>query len=419
MIGISKYNIVSYINNDTIAIFNTISGVIITLPLIFYETILDTNVNVLQELNPDMFNFLSKYKIIADDDIECDKLISDILNMHSNLHTLSLLLHSTLKCNLNCSYCFQRGIEQSIMTPQVAMKIVRFIESKCLNDRIDTINITWSGGEPLLNIFPIEYIYNELIKRLPGNIKLNVSLYTNGTLLNRNNVHRLYYAGIRHIQITIDGTDDVHFARRGGSFKSILKNIDNILNEYNDVKISVRTNIDRSNIRDYVKLHMTLTDRYRNRNFTLYPEFVIGDSESNSDLILPDEQCETIMSLARQGAYDVDLLFNRHCQLCMKKSNNSIAICPDGYVYDCEMLVGDKERIIGELDQYIESSLPYKAFNIRDKCKHCNLLPICNFGCIAKTKTLPLCNIMKGSESKFVELYYLQHSNAIAKNVIP
>lgn len=418
MLGISKYNIIYDIDKTNIIVYNTISGAIITLPKIFYKTVLKTDVNILQNHNPSIFNLLIKYKIISDDDIERNKIIDEISNIQNNMHTLSLLLHSTLRCNLNCAYCFQKGVRQSTMSAKTASKIVDLIQYQYLKNNLDIINIVWSGGEPLLNISAIEYIYNELIKQLPDDV-LNVSIYTNGTLLSRPNMRRLYCAGIRHIQVTIDGTDEIHNTRRGDSLKTILNNIDNILTDYSDVRITARSNIDKSNIENYIKLYVSLMDKYKNSNFTLYPEFVIGDSAINSNIILPEEQTEIILLLASYGVYNVDLLFNRCRQLCMKKANNSIAICPDGYLYDCELLVGKDSGIIGAIDQYLESSLPSKEFQLKDMCKDCILLPICNLGCTAKTNKTTLCHIMKNREPDFLRLYYLQNYNSINKNVVP
>lgn len=90
---------------------------------------------------------------------------------------ISVSIATTMACNLRCPYCFEEGNKSNeMMSEDVAEAIVKYLVAK----RKHEINVTWFGGEPLMNFKVIEKISNSLKEH---NVTFSASIITNGTLL--------------------------------------------------------------------------------------------------------------------------------------------------------------------------------------------------------------------------------------------
>lgn len=95
----------------------------------------------------------------------------------------SIMLLVTYKCNLCCTYCYEPKSSDFKMSPPKAKEIISE-QLRLLDDDVDTVEIQFMGGEPLLE-FPLikevsEWIWNMNIQ----NRKIILFTLTNGTLLN-------------------------------------------------------------------------------------------------------------------------------------------------------------------------------------------------------------------------------------------
>ncbi len=173
-------------------------------------------------------------------------------------------------CNLRCPYCFQDHMRTD---PSFRRLLKRM--SKDMVNRIFTvmpkieerhgipeteprrIDVGFFGGEPLLasNREIVQYI----IERAEQRGEAHFWAISNGTELEA-------YADLLHperlssIQITLDGPPDEHDARRkyadgSGSWERIQRNIE--LCFQRGVSITIRTNVDRSNLPSLVALAET------------------------------------------------------------------------------------------------------------------------------------------------------------------
>jgi MoaA/NifB/PqqE/SkfB family radical SAM enzyme len=121
----------------------------------------------------------------------------------------------TYKCNLKCKHKTELSTEE-------AMKVV---------DQIADFGVTslaFSGGEPLMR--------NDFfaVARHAVDSGLYVSLATNGTLLNHENVKKLKEIGVQYVEVSLDGSDaKTHDLFRGktGAFNKTLVGLKNCLSE--------------------------------------------------------------------------------------------------------------------------------------------------------------------------------------------
>ncbi len=116
------------------------------------------------------------------------------------------------RCNLRCVYCMsEEGVKalphQEILTYEEIIQVAQF----AIRNGITKIRIT--GGEPLIRRGVVDLI--ERLHHIPGLV--DISLTTNGTLL-KDYAHRLYKAGVRRINISLDTLNPKRFheiTRRG------------------------------------------------------------------------------------------------------------------------------------------------------------------------------------------------------------
>lgn len=185
------------------------------------------------------------------DDTFIDKI--DRSNEPINYFTL----HLTEKCNLNCSYCFEKNKNNTNITLDVLDKFIDFVKKRNLK----TISIRLFGGEPLLDLTLLENVLLKLEKDLINNgTNIMYNIFTNGTCINEKAINLIDKYSIQ-VFVSIDGCKYIHdMARKDinghGTYDLIIKNIKK-LQEKKSRNITVRTilnpNIDNYSLIDIVE----------------------------------------------------------------------------------------------------------------------------------------------------------------------
>jgi len=210
-------------------------------------------------ISEDDFNDLISSGIIVSDETD-EKQIAIEVNkkrlekLYKQNDSLSLVITPTLQCNFKCYYCFEstntRKNEDAI-SMEVQNDIINFISKSITTNNIKELNITWYGGEPLMQqqiIFALQEQINTICKL--HDVKSHAFIFTNGVLLTPEVSELLYEHGIRKAQVTLDGQENIHNKRRfypvdpTNNYKIIL---DNILNSNENIRFLIRINIDKSN----------------------------------------------------------------------------------------------------------------------------------------------------------------------------
>ena len=152
--------------------------------------------------------------------------------------------HLTEKCNLWCKHCYQgeRSIEE--MSLPEARKVIAEV-SAMLKDWSEAYDIAFSpsfnitGGEPFLR--------RDLFAIL-GEIKKNnfeIFLLTNGTLVDQTRTRMLADLGVKGVQVSIEGAEEVHDSIRGeGSFAKSAEGIERLV----EAGLPVTLNVTLSNL---------------------------------------------------------------------------------------------------------------------------------------------------------------------------
>lgn len=370
----SKYNVFIKDNDDYI-LFNTLTGY--ALRLSYDEKSMIESGNI-----PEDFEDLFNEGFITDD---INKIFNN-LTLKKNILEPTLLL--TYNCNFDCTYCFQKDYRnRSYVNDDVIEGFVNYI-NKNSNGR--KTRVTFFGGEPLLNIKAIENISEKL-----KNIDYEFSIVTNGSLLTKNVADKLYNYGLRYVQITLDGPENVHDKRRyfdggRGSFNIIMKNLKYAQDIFNVV---LRINIDYSNESEIEELLESLKINGIN-NVRIDPHMVHENLFRNEawDENIPRKneykEIKKIWNKIKENGFKIpDDAFR--LGICVAHIDEDIIVDPYGNIYPCWAFTGDKKYIKGKLDKNGDITILNKNLIAdkaamawkNDECIDCPYLPMCFGGC--------------------------------------
>lgn len=312
---------------------------------------------------------------------------------------LSVSICPTYMCNLACTYCFENTWENKIhiMNSEEWQTLQSHLEAQVSSEKYDVVRVTWSGGEPLIaekNIIKVNHALNKMASR--ANIKYFSSMATNTILATTDTFAELVSSGIDSIQITLDGSEDLHNARRTNKEKKktygqTIHNI-KILREMTEkVNVLVRIHLSRSNIESIEDAIGDLENAgLRNKVGIGFSKLQgVEDSLSDSDYA----EIEVLMYRMlknRKWSIKNTLLRKLKPQTigCATYTMNSYSIGPDLRVYKCWELGFDSNCSYGRIDSSgaIQSNgvediaHAYDPFDL-EKCRNCMQLPLCMGGC--------------------------------------
>lgn len=289
----------------------------------------------------------------------------------------------TTKCNARCTYCYEEGLQQNDMSLKTAEKFAELL----INTKKD-VNITWFGGEPLLNTLPIEHISHILHQ---NNVCFTSGIITNGSLLNQEMIETNFKEwNINRVQITIDGMEEEYLRRkcylniRPDIFNHIIDNIDHLLR--NNVNVSVRLNTDSENREECIKVAKFLKDKYNNNEYLdVYPAFLSGD---NNILNGMSERIHYTNTIYKMYHPELDLLSEiPKVNSCFFQQPGAFVIDTDGSILCCDRDIGKQKTKLSDVYSINNFNGLKKSKTIipelRKQCKHCVYYPKCGGGCKA------------------------------------
>ncbi len=240
----SNYNII--VKNENIyLIYNTLSTQYVAMSPKSYA-------NFSNELTLNIDELKQFGLVINNDEDEISK-VKEKHYAFKNNRLLDLVIIPTLNCNFCCSYCYEQHIASKIdKTILVALK--NYLEN--IINEYDIVNISWFGGEPLLQMDKLCSFNREMSQSFLAKKKaFFASVVTNGYLMDEINFDKLYRSRVRSIMVTIDGIESDHNQRRPlkgnlPTFNKIIQNLINIKKHDGLFSILIRMNIDQDNIKN-------------------------------------------------------------------------------------------------------------------------------------------------------------------------
>lgn len=273
-----------------------------------------------------------------------------------------ILFPSGYKCNLRCKYCYETHDNNRIYKKSDLSRLANIVGSN-----IDKkINISYFGGEPLLNYGWIV----DFSQHINNSYRVSYSMTTNGYLLSEHRIRTLLKLGIRTFQITLDGLEDDHnnmrvTADNEGTWKTILNNILTFKNFDTDFDITIRVNFneysldaDRLNRFLYILSPIKYDKRF-NLLFRPISDYRDHHNEFNniSQLSCKDNPFKRQLNLSilasRSGFFigDVRLFTRLGGMVCYASKNNSLAIDGEFNILKCTVSLNKSYNIMGTVDR--------------------------------------------------------------------
>ena len=142
---------------------------------------------------------------------------------------LSMDIFITYRCNLKCSFCWQKEERKSCgINDELSLQDIKNLVNDLKKHKIN-MPFNFSGGELFVKKDIFE-IFDFLKKE-----NIDISLATNGTLLNSEKIKKVMsYPNIKRISFSIDGDAETHDSIRG--IKGTYKKVVDTMKEFNKIK---------------------------------------------------------------------------------------------------------------------------------------------------------------------------------------
>ncbi len=376
----SRYNLTYDLKNGLSLIYNTLSHYVICID---NE---EMNRIRLEEIPGDEKEEFYRYGLLADD-CEKERMIYELDYRRFLSSSFHMWFYLTFKCNLACPYCYEKDAKGSgsseAMTLETAERAVRWFEREAGNRKFDELNFTFSGGEPLLNMDIIKQICEEINKAGLRDIS-KFTLITNGCLLTPEVSRTLLEYRFDTIQITLDGPENIHDSRRfhpdgNPTFKRIIKNLLQLIKISNgEISILIRVNIDAGNA-EHIQ---ALFDYFKKYNIDKWVTFNLGDTIKKKDGSDRDILVKIIEIYDRAKAQGLSVCISEATP-CSISNGSFYIVAPDGDIYKCPALAGNKDFAISSTNSESYYGAYYRIMNLTPwkKCLDCDIVGICSGGC--------------------------------------
>jgi uncharacterized protein len=267
----------------------------------------------------------------------------------NNKH-LELILLVTEQCNFRCGYCYE-DFKLGKMEPYVIEGVENVIKKRI--DGLEVLNLSFFGGEPLLNKNTVLKLSNWTAQFCKThNVKYLSDITTNGYLLDKKTFEKLIKNDITAFQITLDGEKQAHDKLRPtlngkSTFKKIYSNLIMMAETNHNFTCKLRFNIADSNfnsIKSFINNHSSHFANDKRFSFHFHPIF--GMSELK---LTKEEQLKELDELAEIKGFRYDTPSDH--SLCYASKANSFVIRADGRIQKCTVSLKNETNNIGKIDK--------------------------------------------------------------------
>lgn len=440
----SKYILKVETEDGYFVIFNSLTKKLIKTQIINKNLLLDSLAG--RSKNNQLNQYLVQNGFIVDNN---EKETKEAENIYQEVclsqKVLNVIILPTYNCNFRCSYCYE-SFPNVVMSESTQNDVFEYVK-KLLID-YESLNISWFGGEPLLELETIIRLserFRALCKR-EGKTYLG-DITTNGYLLTVDIFKKLLKCNIRTYQITIDGLQSTHDKYRhlvngGATYNTIMKNLINIRDNIKSTmfQIVLRTNMTKK-LLDTLNEHLASIDKEFLHDFRFKHVYRIASAYNNEcvkyDLLNTENLINFSFNNLPQNLINEsnrkyfissfkDFILGK-ASVCYAGKTSSIVIDPLGKLMKCTVCLNDEKNVVGDiyagiqndkLRQWIERPINSEVVRL---CSDCPIYPICfNVSCpYEHFSTFDRKKIYCGSKIRDVLLYIqtLSYDEAMCDNI--
>lgn len=378
---------------------------------------------------------LAKLKILTRDENEDDRVLQFVRSKIPSPAVNVCYMILSEQCNLACKYCFlgnndcakRSNFLMENMSAETADKAINFfirqIKASGLDVEENKPVLIFYGGEPMVNFEILEYAatrINELREKEQCIRNIEMSMVTNGLLLNEEKVRRLHELGVA-IAISIDGfTEEANSMRVDVAgkpvFSRILEKLDMCKAMGVDVSLSVTLSEETiKNTKDILKLVDTYGVKAFGFNIMMSSDtFVLPQSynEAAAQFIIDE-----FIELRERGIYEDRMMrklksFSKaqvYFSDCAATTGGQIVIAPNGQVGICHGCLHNKQYFVAHIDDDDFVAVKDKNFIEwsqltpvnHEECMECPALGICGGGCPINAMHLKPGNTIHSIDERF------------------
>lgn len=325
---------------------------------------------------------------------------------------IQIFFVTNYSCNFDCSYCYQAGYDAmpQKLNSEIIDSFFAYINKEFSGRRK---YITIFGGEPFLNSSTQKENIGRIISIAKTN-NIEIAAVTNGYHV-KEYIEILKSGLIREIQVTLDGTAEMHDKRRylkGGNptFDRIVEGVDLLL--ANQIPVNLRMVVDRNNIESLPLLARFAIDKgwtksplfktQLGRNYELH-ECQVNQKKLYSRLELYQDLYRLLKEHPYIGefhepAFSISKFLFEQGEMpaplfdACTGTKTEWAFDFTGNIYACTATVGKNGESLGtffpEVKKYNDAIDEWQERDVLSipKCRECNLKLICGGGCASMAK---------------------------------
>jgi len=339
-------------------------------------------------------------------------------------HVFTLHVEPTLQCQLECSYCFEKGVDRGKpMKPKTLSQSLNWFEEYIrVNPEVDSLRLKFFGGEPLLRkrmIAKTLAMYQAFCRE--NKIDFSVEMTTNGELLDEKVARLFSRYNWRRVQITLDGPADIHDTRRCNktgrpTYANIIKNICMLLSTDYIPTVDIRMTLDVGTKDHLVSLLDELDSLGKHSRIHLSLGLTTPSLSVALGRMTQEQLADAALSIwrhAKARGFEIPDEFTSG-PLCVATAKHAAVLQPDGNLQKCFCTSGRKEFNFANVDTKPTSytkETRFEQWKRVDECieERCTYLPVCGGGCIFEA--MVRYGSMFGSTQRFCQKTLLDQMN--------
>lgn len=335
---------------------------------------------------------------------QSEMLYHELLKFNRDIQRHQLSIIPTYTCNLDCVYCWQdrRKLPGIIMDAGTVGKTFEAIDQLVSGIDPENVDICLFGGEPLQAddnvINAVKHIVEQSRSR-----GFRLKAISNG--VNLREYIPLFGGCLDVVQVTLDGTEEIHESRRRGNlgdFWKIIQSIDHALES--GISVNIRVNVEPENIQSISDLAMFVSNRWGTNAPNLYLSPVKGGDIEHQyngletvkqilQMLASNEMPKNVDLSGYRPIRDVEYII-RHDKAPLQRffnceaQLNFWALDPVGDIYACYDACGNPGMAVGrflpalDLDETKLGKWRSHSSLNKEKCRSCAAAPLCSGGCV-------------------------------------
>ena len=266
----------------------------------------------------------------------------------------------TEACNFRCTYCYE-DFAHGRMEPAVVRGLKRYLERRA--GELDSLALSWFGGEPLLARDVVEEImlHARHLAAAHPRLRLVSDITTNGFHLGPRAFSRLLDLGVGCFQVSLDGPREVHDRTRrraggGATFNRIWTHLLAMRAVRGAFEVVVRLHVHGANRTRLPAFLQEFARAFgRDRRFRLLFKEVapLGGAEDAAFPFLPPEARHAVLQELRERARALGVACvdaDPH-GVCYAARGNAFVVRANGRLNKCTVALNHPANEVGRLHE--------------------------------------------------------------------